>query len=149
MFSIPRDLWVNIPGYGNARINVADYLGERDRGPGGGPELVAETLQENLGISVDAYARISFGGLARIIDAVGGITVTSDRAFDEWFLDETSPEGATRMVVVEGPQHMDGRLALMYARARTTSTARGASSRFCWLCVMRRCAPRSCPVCPL
>jgi LCP family protein required for cell wall assembly len=118
MLSIPRDLWVEIPGHGHNRINVADYLGEESRGAGGGPALVAETLAANLGISIDAYARIDFQGLARIIDAVGGITVTSDRAFDEWFWDETAPDGVRHMVVVEGPQHMDGTLALMYARSR-------------------------------
>ncbi|HOG47409.1 MAG TPA: LCP family protein [Anaerolineae bacterium] len=121
MFSIPRDLWVNIPGHGYGRINVADYLGETLRGPGAGPQLVAETLEANLGIPIDAYARIRFEGLARIIDAVGGITITSDRALDEWFIDESAPGGRAHMVVVEGPQHMDGKLALMYARARHDS----------------------------
>ncbi len=129
MLSIPRDLWVNIPGHGYGRINTADYLGEEAGGPGGGPALVGETLKENLGISIDAYARIDFQGLARIIDAVGGITVTSDRALDEWFWDETSPSGASHMVVVEGPQHMDGKLALMYARARHDSNDLDRSRR--------------------
>ncbi len=118
LFSVPRDLWVDIPGHGYDRINVADYLGETTRGPGGGPRLVAETLKANLGIPVDAYARIRLEGLARIIDAVGGITIDSERALDEWFWDETAPGGVAHMVVAEGPQRMDGRLALMYARAR-------------------------------
>ena len=118
MLSIPRDLWVNIPGYGQERINVADCLGETNHGPGGGPALVAATLKENLGIRVDAYTRIHFEGLARIIDALGGITITSDRAYDEWFWDETAPNGVSHMQVITGTQVMDGRLALQYARAR-------------------------------
>ena len=129
MLSVPRDLWVEIPGHGYDRINVADYLGETSRGPGGGPQLVAETLQANLGISVDAYARIRFEGLARIIDAVGGITINSERALDEWFWDETAPDGVSHMVVVKGPQQMDGHLALMYARARHDSNDLERSKR--------------------
>lgn len=118
MLSVPRDLWVDIPGHGPDRINVADYLGETSQGPGGGPALVAATLKENLGIPIDASARIHYQGLARIIDALGGINVTSDRAYDEWFWDETAPDGVSHMVVVTGTQRMDGRLALQYARAR-------------------------------
>lgn len=118
MLSIPRDLWVTIPGHGQNRINVVDYLGARSGGTGGGPKLVAATLQQNLGITVNASARIELEGLARIIDTLGGITITSDRAYDEWFWDETAPDGVSHMVVVTGTQRMDGRLALQYARAR-------------------------------
>ncbi len=118
MLSIPRDLWVTIPGHGQDRINVVDYLGETTQGPGGGPKLLATTLKQNLGITVDASARIHFEGLGRIIDTLGGIQVTSERALDEWFWDETAPNGVSHMVVVTGTQRMDGRLALQYARAR-------------------------------
>ncbi len=118
MLSIPRDLWVEIPGYGPDRINVADYLGEKASGPGGGQALVARTLQENLGLNVDASVRINLEGLARIIDTLGGINVTSDRAYDEWFWDESAPGGVSHMQVVTGTQRMDGRLALQYARQR-------------------------------
>ncbi len=118
MLSIPRDLWVNIPGHGQERINAVDYMGETSLGQGGGPKLLAATIKQNLGIAVDAYMRINFEGLERIIDALGGITIDSDRAMDEWFWDDTAPNGVSHMVVVKGPQHMDGHLALQYARAR-------------------------------
>ena len=118
MLSIPRDLWVEIPGYGYERINVADYLGEKANGRGGGPALVAQTLRQNLGLMVDASARINFDGLGEIIDTLGGISITSDRAYDEWFWDEEAQGGVSHMRVVTGTQRMDGRLALMYARAR-------------------------------
>ena len=122
MLSIPRDLWVTIPGYGQDRINVADCYGETKRGRGGGPALVAATLKQNLGITVDATVRIHFEGLARIIDTLGGINITSDRAFDEWFWDETAPNGVSHMRVITGTQRMDGRLALQYVRARHGSS---------------------------
>ncbi len=106
LFSIPRDLWVTIPGYGQERINAADYRGEMLSGPGGGPALVAATLEQNLGITTRGYVRITFEGLVRVIDALGGVDVTSDRAYPN-------------IGVRAGPQHMDGETALAYARNRT------------------------------
>jgi LCP family protein required for cell wall assembly len=117
MLSIPRDLWVTIPGYGQERINTADCLGEKESGPGGGPALVAAALSESLGIAVDAYARIDFAGLERVIDTLGGITVTSDRVFDEP-MDEGDGGAEWRLRVAPGTQHMDGRTAVGYARSR-------------------------------
>lgn len=106
LFSIPRDLWVTIPGYREERINAADYHGESVDGPGGGPALVAATLQKNLGIETRGYVRIRFDGLARIVDALGGVDITAARAYP----DDRIPAG---------PQHMDGKTALNYARNRT------------------------------
>ncbi len=116
LFSIPRDLWVAIPGHAPNRINVVDCLGERIYGRGGGPRLLAETLRQNLDIPVHAYVRTDFAGLERIIDALGGITVDSSRAFDEW-MDEDTPN-RWHFQVSPGLQHMDGRTALGYARSR-------------------------------
>ena len=121
MLSIPRDLWVTIPGHGEGRINVADSLGEKRDGPGGGPALVAATLQENLGIPIQAYMRVHFQGLEQIIDALGGVTITSDRAFSEW-MDDWSGERLVHVQVVTGTQRMDGQTALGYARSRSTTS---------------------------
>lgn len=121
MLSIPRDLWVDIPGYGQERINAADYMGESNSGPGGGPALVAATLKENLGIAVDAYARIDFAGLERIIDAVGGVDINVPRAFDEW-TDQADGGASVHVKLDPGPQHLDGRTALQYARSRRGTT---------------------------
>ncbi len=106
LFSIPRDLWVTIPGYGEERINAADYRGERRDGPGGGPALVAATLEQNLGITTQGYVRITFDGLVRVVDALGGVDITADRAYPD--------DG-----IPAGPQHMDGKTALEYVRNRT------------------------------
>jgi LCP family protein required for cell wall assembly len=120
LFSIPRDLWVTIPGYGQGRINIADCLGERLYGPGGGPQLLGATLQQNLGIPVHAYARVGFEGLERIVDALGGITVTVDRYFDEW-LDPDHPY-RWYLRLQPGRQRMNGRTALGYVRSRRNSS---------------------------
>ena len=50
MLSIPRDLWVEMPGYGHGRINTAYVLGEQDRLPGGGPELAIKTVEKFMGV---------------------------------------------------------------------------------------------------
>ncbi len=108
LFSIPRDLWVTIPGHGENRINVVDYLGEQTLGKEGGPALLAETLQQNLGIPVERYVRIRFEGLVQAIDALGGITLTVEHALPEYGIEE-------------GVQHVDGETALSYARDRSRS----------------------------
>ena len=61
MLSIPRDLWVNIPGFeARDRINTANFKGDAYRLPGGGPKLAMETIAVNLGVQVDNYIRINF-----------------------------------------------------------------------------------------
>ncbi len=79
MLSIPRDLWVPIPGYGENRINAAHSFGELEH-PGYGPRLALATLQQNFGVSVNQYLRIRIDGFADVVDALGGIEITLDQA---------------------------------------------------------------------
>ena len=74
MLSIPRDLWVTIPNYGENRVNAAHFFAEADQ-PGNGPEAALLTVSSNFGVDVDYYVRIRFIGLLEIIDALGGISV--------------------------------------------------------------------------
>ena len=107
LLSIPRDLWVNIPGHGNDRINTADMWGELAQA-GTGPDLVKQTILESLGIPIDYYVRADFDGFVEIIDAIGGVEV-----------DVECP--LTDIELEPGIQHMDGELALLYARSRITT----------------------------
>ena len=116
LFSIPRDLWVEIPGQETNRINTVDYLGEQAYGSGGGPRLLQETLQQHLNISLQGYMRVDFVGLKRVIDSLGGITVNPDRSYDDMIDDGTCPPW--HMHIDPGPQHMDGCTALGYIRTR-------------------------------
>lgn len=75
MMSIPRDLWVMIPGRGHDRINVADFVGEYLGYPGGGPALLQRTIEENLGIPTKNYVRVDIKGLKEIVDTLEYITV--------------------------------------------------------------------------
>ncbi len=75
--SIPRDLWVNIPEFGENRINAAHFFGE-DQQAGYGPELAIITVEENFGIQVDDYIRIQLEKFPGIVDAMGGVELQLD-----------------------------------------------------------------------
>ncbi len=127
MLSIPRDLWVSIPGWGMQRINTAYQHGELNGYPGGGAELMKATLRENLGIEVDHVAMVEFDGFKRIIDTLGGIEVPVACAYTDWRLlapnlDPENEQNWQLYTVGPGYVHMDGDLALWYARSRKRSS---------------------------
>lgn len=72
--SIPRDLWVAIPGYGENRINTAHFFAEAET-PGSGPTLSRRTIEQNFGIRVPYYIRVQFDGFKNVVNAMGGVTV--------------------------------------------------------------------------
>jgi LCP family protein required for cell wall assembly len=117
MLSIPRDLWVPIPGYGENRINTAHYTGDLKKFPGGGPALAIKTVQYNLGIPIHYYVRVNFSGFVKAIDTIGGIDIYVEKEI----YDPTYPDNAygyDPLYIPAGSQHMDGELALKYARTR-------------------------------
>jgi LCP family protein required for cell wall assembly len=119
MVSIPRDLWVTIPGYGERRINTAHYLGDNDGYPGGGPALAMKTVQYNLGVPVHFYVRVDFNGFRHIVDTLGGINIdVSQTINDPKYPDENY--GYDPFYIEAGSQHLDGDMALKYARTRAT-----------------------------
>jgi LCP family protein required for cell wall assembly len=120
MVSIPRDLYVAIPGQGKARLNLADNIGEAQHYPGGGPALLKAILERDLGLTFDRYVRIDFQGLSEMIDALGGIDVDVRCPTELWVPNMKSP--GEYLLVRSYPasmQHMDGELALLYSRCRT------------------------------
>jgi len=120
MLSIPRDLWVRIPGYGVGRINTVDFIGEWKKAEGGGPGLLKRTIEENLGLPIHRYARIDLEGFIRIIDALGGVTIDVDCPIHDVFLDSplTGEEDPAELNLEVGVHHMDGLTALRYVRSR-------------------------------
>jgi polyisoprenyl-teichoic acid--peptidoglycan teichoic acid transferase len=121
MLSIPRDLYVPIPGQSDMqRINSAYVLGELNR-PGGGPKLAMDTIQYNFGIPIHHYVVVSFDAVIGMVDAVGGIDVNVPETID----DPEYPDmnyGFDPLYIQAGPVHMDGQLALKYARTRHQGT---------------------------
>ena len=113
MLSIPRDLWVEIPGFEHNRINTAYFLGESYNLPGGGPALATRTVENLLGVPVDYYAVIYFHAFEDMIDEIGGIDVLVREDI------KISPIGRTSLVLTAKAHHLNGAQALAYARART------------------------------
>ena len=118
MLSIPRDLWVPIPGFEYNKINTAYYLGEVYNLPGGGAGLAVKTVEEFLGVPIQYYARIDFQAFVDFVDHIDGIKIT----FDEPML--LDPRGPLNDFVIEpGTYTLPGELALAYVRARSTEGA--------------------------
>jgi LCP family protein required for cell wall assembly len=102
MMSIPRDLWLLIPGLGEQRINTAYFFAEAKQ-EGNGPNAILGTIQENFRVPVHYYMLIHMEGLAAIIDALGGVDISL-----------SEPIGG----LAAGQYHLDGLQALAFARER-------------------------------
>lgn len=116
MLSIPRDLWVSIPGFDYGRINEAYFNGAAFKLPGGGPELARRTVEQFIGVPVQYYAVIEFNAFIKFIDELGGVQVQPDQPVTiEKF------GGGQRQILEAGKSYtLDGELALAYARERHT-----------------------------
>jgi len=112
--SIPRDLRVDIPGYGSAKINAANQIG--------GPALTIATVRALIGLPIDHVVIVDFDGFRELIDAVGGIDVDVPRKIRSNPFDCPKPARCRDWEgwrFEKGEQHMDGRRALIYSRIRT------------------------------
>jgi LCP family protein required for cell wall assembly len=115
MLSIPRDMWVNIPGFGYSRINTAYSSGEGNKLPGGGPELARKTVEQFIGVPVQYYAQIDFYTFVEFIDLIGGIDIYND---EELRLDPVGGGKDKIRLTCCGMRHMGGEKALAYVRYR-------------------------------
>ncbi len=117
VLSLPRDLWVTIPGHGRNRLNAAYLWGERDGPAGGGMALSRATVAGLLGMPIDYVVVADFRGFVALVDAIGGVTVDVERPLvDTRF--PTADRRTTTVRFAAGPQRMDGVAALTYARIR-------------------------------
>lgn len=104
--SIPRDSYVDIPGYGEDKINAAYTYG--------GAPLLAQTVELATGMRLDRYAEIGFDGFAALVDAVGGVTMCPAEPISDPLAGIDLPAGC---------QELDGRTALGFVRSRATPRA--------------------------
>jgi LCP family protein required for cell wall assembly len=116
LLSIPRDLFLDVPGYGLQRINTINVLGEMEA-EGRGVPLMRESVASNFGINVDRFALLNFDGFVELINAIGGVTIDVERAIADDFY-PTEDGGTIQIRFDPGVQHMDGERALIYARTR-------------------------------
>jgi LCP family protein required for cell wall assembly len=129
LISVPRDLYVYIPTVGMDRINTAYEYGEMPKNnyPGGGFALLKDTIHYNLGLRIDHLAIVDFDGFRRIVDTLGGIDVPVFCPYTDWHLidpsyDPENEDNWSLYTVGPGVVHMDGDLALWYARSRKRSS---------------------------
>jgi LCP family protein required for cell wall assembly len=103
LLSIPRDTLVDIPGYGQDKINAAYAYG--------GEELMIKTVSIFLDAVINHYATIDFEGFVKLVDELGGVDVTIDRPIID-------PK--TNAYIAAGNHHFTGEQALSYSRSRST-----------------------------
>ena len=101
VLGIPRDAWVPIPGFGTDKINAALVRG--------GPELLVSTVERLADGPIDAYVLTGFEGFQAVVDAVGGLDIVVPFPIEDRF---------ARADFDRGPEHLSGREALAFARAR-------------------------------
>lgn len=130
MTSLLRDMYVEIPGHDNNRLNAAYSFG--------GAELLMKTVEENLDIEVNRYMLVNFEAFANLVDAVGGVDLELSSAEIEWvnaYLNEynllTDKEFGTDYMDTsrEGLVHLNGPQALAYTRNRYIGTDFGRTER--------------------
>ena len=105
LLSIPRDLWVTIPNFGENRINTAHFFAEANQA-GSGPDATMLTIRSNFGLKVNHYVRFNFDGFKEVVNAMGGITIEIPEPMSGY-----SP----------GIYTLDGEQALAFARDRQSS----------------------------
>ena len=110
MLSIPRDLWVTIPGVGPDRIN--------DAYQDGGTSLLIRTVEGVVNMPVRYYVIIKFTGFEKVINAVGGVTINVKHAIYDPTYPAFTGYGYDPLRIRAGVQHMNGALALKYVRTR-------------------------------
>jgi len=121
LLSIPRDLYVEIPELGPDRIDSAHFWGElcgaEMQVEDFGPVLTAQTVAQNFGVPIYHYVRADYDGFPFIVDMIGGIDiVVKEPLVDHAY--PSDPPGTELVEIPAGPQHMNGRIALHYARSR-------------------------------
>jgi LCP family protein required for cell wall assembly len=128
LVTIPRDMYVPIPAVGDARINQANWYGDLYKVPGGGPALAKQTVEYNLGRKIHYYVLVDFAGFRKVIDTLGGVDIDVPKAID----DPTYPDdtfGIRPLHIPAGHIHMNGDMALSYARTRHGDSDFGRSKR--------------------
>ncbi len=125
LLSIPRDLWVHVPGDGHAKINYVYVAGKNnnfsaDGYPNGGMGALEQTVSQDLGIPIDYYALVNYRAFQQAVDSVGGIDLNI-RSNDPRGLYDPNIDWTTKGPLVKltnGAHHLGGQQALDLARAR-------------------------------
>jgi LCP family protein required for cell wall assembly len=110
ILSVPRDLWVDIPGFGYDRINAAYE--------DGGPATAELTVEKYVGVPIQYYAIVNYAAFVKLVNDVGGIDVNVPYAINDSCYPNVQENKCTVFQLSAGEHHMDGALALEFARER-------------------------------
>ncbi len=121
VLSIPRDLWVKIPGFNPGRINTANALGDSNAYPGGGPALASEAVRQTLGITIDKYVRINFDVFTTVVETLApdGVEICIKEVIDDPYYPDAG-YGFIHVHFDPGCQILNAEQLLQYARTRHT-----------------------------
>jgi LCP family protein required for cell wall assembly len=128
VMSLPRDLWVQIPGLQEhgvteGKLNQSYFFGTKGMGyydgPGGAPGLMARTLQENFDLTVDHYGTVNMVTFVKMVDAVGGVDVYLPYDVDGRPVDDKTEDMG---YFYSGVNHLTGEAALRLSRVRKTDS---------------------------
>ncbi len=121
MLSIPRDMFLNVPGYGMMKLDEAFYYGDTYNHNGVG--LSRLTISQDFGIPINYYAWVGLSGFIKVVDTAGGVDIDVTHPItDDVYPDDagknSDPYSYKRLYLAPGPQHLDGPTALEYVRSR-------------------------------
>ncbi len=123
MISIPRDLWVQIPGYGYSKLNgTFAYGNQNPKKTGGGGKVASDVISSVLGIPIHYYASIDFEGFQKMIDKLGGVDILVEKDLYDPLYPAPNMIDYAPFKISAGLHHMDGATALKYARSRETTS---------------------------
>jgi len=97
MISFPRDSWVDVPGFGNNKLNSAYSLGAQDGGDEAGAKLLVETIQNMTGLTMDHYIRVSMLGFYNVVEALGPVDVCLIEAVNDPYSTLNLPAGVSTL----------------------------------------------------
>jgi LCP family protein required for cell wall assembly len=127
LVSVPRDLWVTIPDYGDDRINVIPTAARKTKKD---PlELFERVIADTLGLPVEHTVVVDLGVFERTVDAAGGVEVDVPCPIVDSFHDERLPGGRRKLDLPAGRATLDGPTAAMYVRSRHGRSDFGRSRR--------------------
>ncbi len=118
LISVPRDLWVNVPGHEPERLNSVYATGSREGGHEAGSLLLRQVIRNTLGLPISTMITVDHAGFEALVDQLEGISVLVRCPIRDRFLDPRGPDGRLELKLAAGVQHLDGRTALMYSRSR-------------------------------
>ena len=125
LLSIPRDLVVEIPGYGFRKINHANAFAEEEGPRGNGVVVTSAVMQKLLGAPMHYSVRVDFGGFEKLIDDIGGIDIDVERSFVDYEY-PTEDFGYQTIRFEAGRRHFSGAEALKYVRSRHGNNGEGS-----------------------